>query len=188
MEALNLQHITRETWRLWRAEPIVHGVVTLIVLGVGTLTLGIAVGPLLVGYIRLIVRQAAGESVRVSDLASARQDLLWSIVTWLVIVCSTALASLVVVLPGVVLGVLWSYALWFVAIEHAPPWHALVGSWRLTLAHVGPTLVVALTAVALNMVGVLLVVGVLISLPLAVIAMTLSFGAVAAAAPLKTSG
>ncbi|MEK7706138.1 MAG: hypothetical protein AAB426_14350 [Myxococcota bacterium] len=182
MQTFDLRDIIARSWRLWREAPLVHAGAALVLLVGTAASAGLATGPLLVGHIRLIDKQMAGHPVRLADLAAAGDKLLASLATWILLAGGTALASMVVVLPGVALALFWSYALWFVALDRVGPLRALAASWRLCTHHLGPTLLVLVGVIAANMVGTVLIVGLLASLPLALIVLTHSFRALSAPA------
>ncbi len=172
---LDLVALVKRSWSLFAARPLLHVLAALIVMLGGALTLGIALGPLLVGYLRLIDRQARGEEVLLGEVLDGLTHFAPAFVTWLIVTGAVIVASALVVLPGVVVAFVWAYALWFVAIKELKPTEALRASFALARQHVGPLLLVLLATVALNFVGGLIAIGVLVTAPLGLILMTLSF-------------
>ncbi|MBI3180367.1 MAG: hypothetical protein HYZ27_11940 [Deltaproteobacteria bacterium] len=176
---LDLMAHFKRSWSLFAERPILHVLAALVVMLGGALTLGIALGPLLVGYLRLIDRQSRGQEVALGEVLDGLTHFAPAFVTWLIVTGAVIMASALVVLPGVVVGFVWTYALWFVAIKEVKPTDALRASFQLARAHVGPLLMVMLATVALNFVGSLIVIGVLVTAPLGLILMTLSFATLA---------
>jgi len=144
----------------------------------GAITLGICLGPLLVGYLRIIDRQARGEAVELHQVLDGMASFAPAFLTWFLLTAAFVIGS-ALVLPGVVVAFVWAYALWFVALRNLAPTEALRASFRLARAHVGPVLLLLLAAAALNFLGAVVVVGVLVTLPLALILLTLGFAALA---------
>jgi hypothetical protein len=172
---IDLASIVRQSWGIFAQRPHVHLLAFLVVILGGMLTLGLAMAPLLAGYIRMVDRAAHGEPVGVGDVLDGLSTFVPAFLTGLVTVAGVAAGSALIVLPGLALAVIWAYGLWFVALEQSGVLAALGGSYRLARANVGSLLLILLVVVALNVAGSLVVVGVLASAPLSIILMTLGF-------------
>lgn len=172
---VDIQDLAKRAWSLFMRRPLFHVIAFLIVAVCGTLTLGLAFAALLVGYLRIIERCSLDETPRLSEIFDALRDFGPAFIAGFLFTVAVAVASLLVVLPGIVVAFVWSYALWFVALKKTPALDALRASYTLARNNVGTVLLIMLAVVALNIAGGLVAVGVLVTAPLGTILMTLGF-------------
>ena len=172
---IDLMSLLSRSWALFVQRPGLHIVAFLMVTAGGLLTLGLAAPPLLVGYLRMIERMRNGESPEIGDVFEGLSSFAPAFVVGLLTILAVVVGAALIVLPGVVIAVVWSYALWFVALEDQGALEALGSSWRIARRQASSLVLVLLAAVALNFLGGLVVLGVLITGPLALIFMTHGF-------------
>jgi hypothetical protein len=172
---IELMSLLSASWTLFKQRPGTHILAFLIVVFGGALTLGLAAAPLLVGYLRMIDRMRRGESAEVGEVLEGLSSFTPAFVAGLITAVAIAIGSALIVLPGVVVAVVWSYGLWFVALEGQGAIDALASSWAIARRQASSLLLVLLAAVALNFLGGLVVLGVLVTGPLALIFMTHGF-------------
>ncbi|MEE8408697.1 MAG: hypothetical protein V3T05_03750 [Myxococcota bacterium] len=172
---VDIQDLAKRAWSLFLRRPVFHVLAFLIVATCGTLTLGLAFAPLFVGYVRIIDRCNRDEEVELGEIFEGLRNFGAAFLVGFLFAVTVAVASLLVVLPGIIVAFVWSYALWFVALERKSPPEALRASYTLARDNVGTLLLVMLPVVALNIAGSLLVLGVLVTAPLGTILMTLGF-------------
>jgi hypothetical protein len=172
---IELTSLLSDSWTLFKQKPGTHILAFLIVVFGGVLTLGLAAAPLLVGYLRMIDRMRGGQSAELGEVLEGLSSFAPAFVAGLITAVAVAIGSALIVLPGVVVAVVWSYGLWFVALEGQGAINALASSWGLARRHASSLVLVLLATVALNFLGGLVVVGVLVTGPLGLIFMTHGF-------------
>lgn len=172
---LYILELMAKTWELFRAQPLTYVAAAAILIAGGVLTFGILLAPLAVGFITMTSRHLRGEEIEAGQILEGMQNFGHALVAGVLIGAGVAAGTVALVIPGAVLAVLWSFTLHFVALEKQSALGAMGASWRLCRRHVGSVLLVLLTSVALSFLGSLVVVGVLISTPLALILLTFSF-------------
>lgn len=172
---LNVWPLLQEAWGLFAAEPLAHLLGMLIVVGVGCLSLGVAVGPLLGGYLRMLEQQRAGQSIVPADVWKGTPSFWAAFAAWFLVACAVFVGGLLLVLPGVVAAVLGGFAPWFVALRDQDSVTAIRSSWQLARSSPGGVLTSLLLLLALNIAGGMVILGVLITAPLGTIFLTLCF-------------
>ena len=172
---IDLARLVSSSWSLFVARPGTHVLAFLVVVCGGALTLGFAAAPLLVGYLRVIDRLRRDEDAELGDVLEGLSSFAPAFLCGLITAAAIAIGAALIVLPGVVVAVVWAYGLWFVALRDKSATDALAASWGIARANTSSLVLVLLTAVALNFVGGLLVVGLLVTGPLALIFMTSGF-------------
>jgi hypothetical protein len=171
----NISDILARAWKLFTDKPAEHIITGLLVSVLGAMTLGILFGPLLVAYIRMIDRQRQGETININEVFSGFDAFVPSFLVTLVIGICAFFGMLMLVLPGILVLLIWSFALWYVALRGESTVGALSASWSLCKAHVGPVLVVFLTFMVLNAAGSAVLFGALFTFPFALIVHTIAF-------------
>jgi hypothetical protein len=163
-------------------------VASLIILVLSPLSLGILLGPLSVGHIRMVEKQQRGETIVIPDVFSGFSSFAPAFIVTLVFFVCVTIASFVLVLPGLFLIAAWGNCWCFVALHGASTIEALGRSWNLFKAHTASVILVfALLGVA-NAVASSVVFAVLLTLPLTTIFATLAFQDMLAAAPSASTG
>ena len=172
---VDLAHVARTSWDIFAHAPRVHILIGLLVTLGSALSFGVLMGPLVVGYARLIRAQQSGDSIAVNRVFQGFNDFPPAFVAWLLPTLGIAAGSALIILPGLVLAFFWTFTLWFVALHEMAPVTAMGASWQLTKSHVGPILTVLLAVLAVNLLGSILLLGILVTLPLGFIALTVTF-------------
>jgi uncharacterized membrane protein len=172
---LNVGDVLSRAWKLFTDKPAEHILAGLVVAIVGSLTLGILAGPLLVGYIRMIDRQSRGEAINVSQVFDGMNAFGSAFLASLIIGVCAFIGTLLLVLPGILVLLAWSLGLWFVALRGDSAMAALGASWRLFKTHLGPVLLMFLIFVVLNAAGSAVLFGTLFTFPFAVVVQTIAF-------------
>jgi hypothetical protein len=172
---IDVRQLIGDMWRLFGDHPGLYVAGALLVFVGSVLTVGIASAPLLVGYVRLVDRVRRGEPGEAKETLDGLASFSPAFITCLIQTLAIALGATLVVLPGLVIACATAYALWFVALHDLEPLPAIGASWDLARRNAPSLLLILLLSVALNLVGALTVVGLLASLPLSLILMTLGF-------------
>src|SRR4051812_25275438 len=106
---IDLQQLLARSWRLFTEQPVAYLLAGLAVVFIGSLTVGILAGPLCVGFIRMVDKHARREAIHPGDVWSGMQSFGAGFVTTLLVVAGVVIASMLFVLPGVILGFFLSY-------------------------------------------------------------------------------
>ena len=172
---LDIGRLLKESWDYLFKKPIEHIGAAFLVGVLSLVTLGILSGPLTVGYIRMIERQRRGEPIAIGQVFEGFEVFGSSFVTVLAYAVGVALASLLLIIPGLFLLVAWGFALWFVALEGYGASEALGASWQLLKSHAGSVVVLLLLAIVINALGSSVLLATLLTAPFGMIFMTLGF-------------
>jgi hypothetical protein len=172
---VDVPELAKRSWALFQSKPVEHIVVSLLAVVLSVITLGVLLGPLSVGQIRMIEKQQRGDDLRIGDVFDGFSSFGAAFLTSLVFCVALAIGMMFLVLPGVFVGAAWGFALWFVALEGASVSDALAGSWQLLKRHTLSVLVVFLILAALNAVASAVVLGLVLTTPLSMIFATLAF-------------
>lgn len=174
---LDLRPLARQAWELFASAPVSYGAAALLAALAAGFSFGILAPPVLVGLILMVDRHRRGEAIDSSMIWRGFDHLVPSAITGVVMAAGVALGSALLVVPGMVLAVLWGFALHGVALEQQPPAEALRSSWHLVWENASTVLLVLLGCLGLNLLGAALVVGWLVTLPLSLILLTLTYHA-----------
>lgn len=183
-DMLDLGALAKQSWALFTSKPLEHIVASLIVMALGTVSLGVLIGPLCVGQIRMIDRQRQGEDIRIEHVFSGFDSFAPAFLTTLIVLVGVSIGLVLLVVPGVFLMVAWGFALWFVALGGASAFEALSASWALLKQKTASVLLVVLLSAVLNSLGASIVLGTLLTAPLSFIFATLAFCQLREPAPL----
>lgn len=174
-EMIDLGKVFQRSWALFQSKPVEHLVAGLIVIALSAVSLGVLFGPLSVGQIRMIEKQQRGETPRIEDVFAGFASFGASFLTSLILFVAVFVGMLLLVLPGVFVGLAWGFAIWFVALEGASPSAALSGSWQLLKNHTVSVIVVFVLLGVVNAVASSIVLATLLTAPLSMIFGTLAF-------------
>jgi hypothetical protein len=172
---LDLLVLGRAAWSQLARRPGTYVVAWLCLLAGTVVSLGIAGPALLVGLIRLIERDRRGEPVAIGHMLDGFAAFSPALLAGAALLAGTVLGSLLIVLPGLAVAVMWAFAPWFVALDGQRGATALRSAWALARDHLGSVLLVLVAVAGLNILGGVVVVGLLVSGPLGLIFMTLCF-------------
>jgi uncharacterized membrane protein len=174
-EMVDVPGLFKRSWALFQSKPIEHLVASLIVLVLSVISLGVLLGPLMVGQIRMIEKQERGEDPRIEDVFTGFGNFGAAFLTTLILFVGMIIGLVLLVVPGLVVGAAWSFALWFVALEDASAVDALGRSWQLLKAHALSVVVLIVLLAVVNVLANTIIVTALITTPLTMIFWTLAF-------------
>ena len=172
---VDVASLFKRCWGLFAQKPVEHVLVSLIVAVLGMLTLGVLLGPLYVGQLRMIEKQQRGENISVQDAFSGFDSFAGALLVTLCIFVCASLGMIFLVLPGLVVIAGWSFAYYFVARDRASASEALAGSWNLLKSQTASVLLVLLLVIVVNCVAATFVLAALLAAPLSAIFCTLAF-------------
>lgn len=174
-DMVDIGKLFQRSWGLFQSKPVEHLLASLVVLVLSMLTLGLLVGPLSVGQIRMIEKHQRGEPIAVGDVFAGFSSFGSSLLTSVIMLVGVFVGMLLLVLPGLLVALAWGFALWFVALEDASPTAALSGSWQLLKTHTVSVIVIFILLGVVNAVASSIVLGTLLTAPLSMIFATLAY-------------
>jgi len=174
-EMVDIGKLFQRTWQLFQSKPVEHLVASLIVIVLSAVTLGVLVGPLTVGQIRMIEKQQRGETPRIEDVFAGFASFGPAFLTSLIFAVALFIGALLLVLPALLVALAWGFALWFVALEGASPSSALSSSWQLLKNNTASVIVVFVLLGVVNAVASTFLLGALLTAPLSMIFGTLAY-------------
>jgi uncharacterized membrane protein len=174
-QMVDVAELFKRSWALFQSKPVEHLVASLLVLVLSVISLGVLLGPLSVGQIRMIEKQERGEEPRIDDVFTGFSRFGSAFLTTLVFFIAMTIGAVMLVVPALFVGVAWGFALWFVALEGATPSEALGGSWQLLKSQTASVIVVLLVMGAVNLIASSVVLATLLTAPLTMIFCTLAF-------------
>ncbi len=172
---LDLGALFKRSWELFAAKPIEHILAAAITIVLGGITFGVLFGPLVVGYIRMVERQRRGEPIFVAQLFEFGGSFWSALGASILMAIGITIGFLLLLLPGLLLLFAWSYAFWFIAVDHATAVDSLGRSWRLAKQNFGSVALVWVVLIVLSFFGSAALIGHLITFPLGTLFATLAF-------------
>lgn len=170
-----IQDIFTRSWDVFKKDAVLYIVASLIVGVVGSLTVGILAGPLTIGFIRLTRDRLKGQEVGAGDVFGGMSMLIPSLIATILIAIAVTIGSLLLVLPGIAVAVLCAYTYHVMAYDDASVGDALKGSFELVKNNLLLVIILMVLVGILNMIGSVVVVGVLLTAPFSLVAMTVAF-------------
>jgi uncharacterized membrane protein len=146
-------------------------VIAWLLLGViNGMTLGILIGPLMVGYFRMVKIDASGGKAQIGDLFKGFDDLSAGLVAGLISLVAIGVGSVLCILPGLVAAPLLPISLYLVSEGEKDGVNAVKRAWHAMSANVVEAVVYMLILSLIAFVGIFLCcVGIFVTLPIGVI-------------------
>jgi len=179
--------LSKRCWELFAEKPIEHVLVNLIVVVLGAVTLGLLLGPLYVGQIRMIEKQQRGESISVQDAFGGFDSFAPAVLVTLCLLVCASIGMALLVVPGLVVMAAWAFAYYFIARDGSSASEALAGSWNLLKTQTVSVLLVLLLVIVVNAIAATVVLAALLAGPLTAIFCTLAFQDMTQGAPQSES-
>lgn len=137
---LDINALASETWKQFTAKPAEHILVGLAFGVLALFSLGILVGPLYVGWLRMCEKQRRGENIQVGDLFQGFDAFGPAFACSVLMLIGLVIGFAMFIVPGFVLLAAWTFAYHFIALRGQGGLQALGSSWRLFRAQLGPVL------------------------------------------------
>ncbi|MGC9317779.1 MAG: hypothetical protein ACP5KN_07075 [Armatimonadota bacterium] len=166
-----------DAWAMFAENPVVHIVLTLIVAVGSSITGGLLAGPLICGYIWVVIRQMEdpGYDPQIGDIGKCFENFVQ---TFLVGIVGGIIAGIGGVLCGIgaiLTAPLVMFAFPLVAHRQMGFWEAIQTSIAKVMENYGGWIVFALILGLINAAGGLVAVGWLITYPLTIVAVVLAY-------------
>lgn len=142
--------------------------VTTILMGLVSLAIGLFVE---IGLVTFSLRaHDSVETVQVKDLWNPT-PFLWYLIAQISVGLGVLIGLVLLVVPGVMLALGWMFASYLIVDKSRRPFEAIKESWNLTKGHKWQLLLLVVTIIGLNILGLLaLIVGLLVTIPISMLA------------------
>jgi uncharacterized membrane protein len=167
--------LLRDTWALFQKHAFAFVLATAGAAVLSAFTLGVLAGPLFVGVIDMVRKARRGEDVDAGQLFDRFDSFGSSCVAIVIIGVAVAVGSMLLVLPGLVVALFSGFTLHVIAYERLSAIPAIKRSLQIVRAHFLQTLVLFVLASIALTIGGSVVLGLLLTMPLSAILLTLSF-------------
>jgi uncharacterized membrane protein len=170
-----VQRCFEEAWELFKKDVILYLLSGLIVIVIGGVTLGVLMGPLLVGFIQIVRRRQKGEMPTAGEVFAGMQSFLPAFLAALLIGVCVFLGSMLFILPGLAVAYVAMFTFHFIAFKNAPVGSAIAGSFGLIQEQFAATLVLFVLVGILNGLGGAIMFGALLTFPFGLLVLTVAF-------------
>ena len=158
------------SFEIFKKNPLTYVLAWLILAIVNAATFGILIGPLIVGYFRMVKIDAAGGKASISDLFKGFDSLSPGLVAGIVSLVVIGVGSMLCVLPGLVAAPLLPLSLYLVAEGEEDGINAIKRAWHAMSAHIVEAVVYMLILSIIAFAGVLMCcVGLFVTVPISFI-------------------
>lgn len=146
-------------------------VIAWLILGVvNSMTFGILIGPLMVGYFRMVKIDASGGKAQIGDVFKGFDDLSAGLVAGIISLVAIGVGSMLCILPGLVAAPLLPISLYLVAEGEKDGVNAIKRAWHAMSTNLVESVVYMLILCLIAFIGVLLCcVGLFVTVPIGVI-------------------
>jgi uncharacterized membrane protein len=175
--------VATQTWEVFRRDALTYVLAAVIVSLLSVVTVGIAAGPMTVGFLDLVRRASRGEPIQVDQVFSGFQRFWPSAIAVLLIVLAASIGFALLVVPGFLVLLFTCFTLQAIAYENLSATDALRRSFGMVRERFLHALVVVVLISILQSLGGSIVLGVLLSAPLGLIGLTLSYERLAQSMP-----
>ena len=164
-------------WNLVQADMGNYVLMGLVFLVLGATVPVILQGPLMVGFHIFVMKRMAGRSAEFADLFKGFNFFVPALVASLVISMFTFAGALLCVIPGLVLAAMYKFTYLFIVDKRMDFWPAMQASHDVVRGdYFGFTMFLILLGLV-NLLGALCcIVGILISIPVTIAAITVAYG------------
>lgn len=170
MASVNVGECLSGAWEIFKNNAITHVVCTFLVMAVSSISAGLLAGPMIVGYMRMIEREARGEAVQIGDIFRGFDDFVPGFVAGLISSLVVSLGFMLCFIPGLLIMALPPVALYLVARGERDGVAAFNQAWSLVTKNLGSAFVATLVLGIVGSLGFLICgVGALLTLPLSMI-------------------
>lgn len=157
-------------WGIFKKNPLTHVVSTLLVGVVSSISGGLLMGPMVVGYMRMVAKEQNGEPAQIGDVFRGFDDFVPAFVAGLISVLVLSLGFALCFIPGLLILALPSVALYRVAQGEKDGVAAFNQAWRIVTKNLWAAFLCAFVLSIVGSLGLLLCwVGVLVTAPLSMI-------------------
>lgn len=171
--------VLRESWELFKKNALVFVLASIAAMLAAAITFGILAGPVFVGLIDIVRRAQRAEPVQVGDVFKRFDSFLPSAIALLLIGIAVCIGSFLLVAPGLLAALFSGFTLHAIAYERLSAIDAIKRSFQIVKDHFIQSIALFVLISIAQAVGGAVVLGLLLVLPLSVIAMTLAYERIA---------
>jgi uncharacterized membrane protein len=155
-----------------RKDPVTHIVATLLVAIIGNVSFGVLAGPMMVGYMRLVMIEEQGSKASIGDVFKGFDDFVPALLAVLVGGIVVGIGFMLCVIPGVLIMALVPTAAYLVAAGEKDGINALKRAWETVKDNLAGSCLCALVLAIIGSLGAILCgIGIVITMPIALIGM-----------------
>jgi uncharacterized membrane protein len=156
-------------FEVFKKNPVTFVTGWLILAAVNSMTFGILIGPLMVGYFRMVKIDASGGKAQIGDLFKGFEDISAGLVAGIISMLAIGIGSLCCLLPGVVAAPLLPVSLYLVAEGEKDGVKAITRAWKAISGNLVDAVVFTLVFALMAFAGFLLCcVGLFVTVPISV--------------------
>jgi hypothetical protein len=167
--------VLRESWELFKKNALVFVLASIVATIVATVTFGILAGPVFVGVIEIVRKAQRGEPVQVGDVFSRFDSFLPSAIALLLVGIAVCIGSFLLVAPGLLAALFSGFVLHAIAYERLTAIDAIKRSFQIVKDHFIQSIALFVVLSIVQAIGGAVVLGLLLAIPLSMIAMTLAY-------------
>jgi uncharacterized membrane protein len=163
-------------WDMVKADMGNYVLIGLVFLALNTLVPVILQGPLMAGFHIYCIKRLLGRQTEFADLFKGFNFFVPTLVAFVVIMLFTSAASLLCVIPGLVVAAMYKFTYLFIVDKRMDFWPAMQASHAVVRNDYFGFTMFLLLMILVNLLGVLCcVVGVLVTIPLSFAAITVAY-------------
>ncbi|MDK2892074.1 MAG: hypothetical protein PWQ49_466 [Methanohalophilus sp.] len=169
---LDHEQIFSDTWKVFKRDFVTYIIATLVTT-IGS-TLIITAAPLFYGLYYMVLKGIRGEEIEIKDVFEGFNHFVKSWVFFIVAAILLMIGFMLLVVPGIVIGILLIYALPLLVIKEYGGIDAIKESIEIARDNFVDTLILAIVLWVISAIGGYVVVGFLITIPIVAIAETIA--------------
>jgi uncharacterized membrane protein len=172
-----LRDVASETWHAFKRNPVIFVGGSWLAALVSCASIGLLSGPMMVGFILVVHRTLHGQSTRVRDVFEGLQTgaLVGSVLAALMIAIASVLGFLLFVIPGLFVTAATCFVFHELAYRKLTAVEAIKASFGILKARLLHVLLLLAGIAALNALGHVAVLGILLTVPFSVVCLTVAY-------------
>lgn len=170
-----LTNVLKRSWDVFMKDPVLYVIAGIIVIVVGTLTLGILAPALSIGFMQITRDRMQGKPATAGGVFGGMSMFVPSLIALILIAIGVTIGSALLVLPGLFVAVVTSFAFQFMALENAGIGDSLSRSYRLVMDNLVTVILLIVLLAIINAIGGAVAVGLLLTTPFTMIAMVIAY-------------
>jgi uncharacterized membrane protein len=170
-----LTDVFKDSWTVFIKDFVLYIIAGIITMLIGGITLGILMGPLMIGFIQLCRRRRNGENVSAGAVFDGLSKFLPAFLLMIVTAIGMIIGFFLLVIPGIVFGFFVSYALIIMAYRESGVSDSITASFEFVKTNLVHVLVLTLLLIIVNSVGSLVILGNFITFPFSILATTIAY-------------
>jgi len=170
-----LTNVLKRSWDVFMKDPVLYVIAGIIVIVVGALTLGILAPALSIGFTRIVRDRMQGKPAEASGVFGGMSLFVPSLIAMILIAIGVTIGTALLVLPGLFVAVVTSFAFQFMALDNAGVGDSLSRSYRLVMDNLVTVILLIVLLAVINCAGGAVAVGILLTTPFTMVAMVIAY-------------